>query len=791
MAKGNGFVKQNSHRMRRRCLILPFFQPYGIVMTDQPASATTPPTPAAASAAPLPDNVNTAIRQALEGTGGMQDEKAGKDWIIRSGLVDYEDPLLSCLSLMTHLLQKPISRQALKAGLPNADTRFTPDLCIRAAERAGFNARIVQRSDVNKISTLVLPCIVLLRDGNAAVLLKIDRKTRMVELAAAETGGNVYVSLKDLAQDYIGHAIFIRPKFAYDPRSDYHAVHDVDDWFWGTLKRFKPIYMHTVLASLLINIFALVSPLFTMNVYDRVVPNNAVETLAVLALGVFLIYTFDLVLKYLRSYFIDVAGKNADIIIASQLLERVMAMRLDKKPESVGMMANNMKEYETVRDFFASGTLVMLIDLPFAILFIGVIFLISGPLALIPLVAVPIIIALSWSMQKPMKRITDLTHAESNQKHAMLVETLSGLETIKTSGAQSRVQGRWENVVSRTAETSGKAKKISTLASGLTQYVMNLTTVLIVVAGVFMISAKMITMGALIATTMLAGRALSPMAAVAGLLLKYQQSRISLESLNKLMHTPSERPIDKIFHHITELQGQIEFQNVNFSYPNQQGKALDGVSFTIRPGERVAILGKIGSGKSTIGRMLMGLYEPTDGTILLDGIDIRQIDPADVRRHIGYVGQDNYLFYGTVRENISYGTPQIDENAIQIAAHFSGVMDFIRNKAQGMDLPVGERGMALSGGQRQSVAIARALVGNPPVLVMDEPTSNMDSVSENRFQERLRGYRGLKTLVCVTHRSSMLAIVDRIIVMDNGRIVADGPKDQVLQALQQGEVKKG
>lgn len=764
--------------------------------TESPSDETQPKAPATSAPIPnraetaAPDSVQRAIQNALSGTGGMQDEDKGRDWMIRSGLVDYEDPLLSCLALMTNLLQKPVSRQALKAGLPNADTRFTPDLCLRAAERAGFNARIVKRTDINTISALVLPCIVLLRDSNAAVLLRIDRKSKMVELASAETGGKVYVSLKDFAQDYIGHAIFVRAKFAFDPRSDYHARHDTQDWFWGTLKRFRPIYMHTVLASLLINLFALVSPLFTMNVYDRVVPNNAVETLAVLALGVFLVYTFDLILKYLRSYFIDVAGKNADIIIASRLLESVLAMRLDKKPESVGMMANNLKEYETVRDFFTSGTLVLLIDLPFALLFIGVIFLISGPLGLIPLIAVPIIIAFGWSLQKPLKKITDMTHAESNQKHAMLVEALSGLETIKTAGAQSRVQGRWEHVVSRTADTATKAKKIGTLASGVTQYIMNLTTVVIVVAGVFMISEKHITMGALIATTMLAGRALAPMASVAGLLLKYQQSRISLESLNKLMATPSERPIDKTFHHVPELQGYIEFQNVSFAYPNQQGKALDNVSFTIRPGERVAILGKIGSGKSTIGRMMLGLYEPTEGTILFDGIDSRQIDPADIRRHIGYVGQDNYLFYGTVRENIAYGSPHVDENAIHVAAHFSGVMDFIRQKPQGMDLQVGERGMGLSGGQRQSVAIARSLVGNPPILMMDEPTSNMDSVSENRFQERLGGYRGLKTLVCVTHRSSMLAIVDRIIVMDNGRIVADGPKDQVLQAIAQGEVKK-
>lgn len=706
------------------------------------------------------------------------------DWLVRTSQVDYEDPLLSCISIVTRLLEHPLSRQVLKAGLPFADTRFSPELCVRAAQRSGFNAKIVKRPDLLKISNLTLPCILLLKRSNACVLLGVNRRAGTAEIAVAEAdGGTMTVPLKKIIGSYTGHAIFMRPKFKFDARADYDESKYVDSWFWGTLKRFLPVYSHVLLASFLINLFALASPLFIMNVYDRVVPNAAMETLWVLAIGVLIVYVFEFVLRNLRSYFIDVAGKNADVIIASQLLEQVMSMRLDQKPESTGAMASNLREFEGLRDFFTSSTVVLLIDFPFIFLFLGVIGMLAGWLAFIPLITVPIVILVGWFLQIPLKRIIEKTHAESNQKHAMLIETINGLETIKTSGAQSRIQGRWERAVGMTAESTGKARMISSLATTFSQFAVQTTTVVAVLVGVSMIVNNNLTMGALVAVSILTGRALAPLGSIAGLITRYQQSKVSLDALDKIMKAPVERPKGKTFHHVPEFQGQIQFQNVSFSYPGQQEKALDDVSFSIRPGERVAILGRIGSGKSTLGRLITQLYTPQEGSILIDGIELGQIDPVDIRRNIGYISQDNYLFYGTIRENIAFGAAHVDDNAISVAAHFAGVMDFVRGHSSGLDLQVGERGMALSGGQRQSISIARALVRNPAILIMDEPTSNMDNTSEQRFQQRLSHYKGLKNMICITHRTSLLGLVDRIIVLENGKIVADGPKDLVLKKL--------
>ena len=712
-----------------------------------------------------------------------------QEWSVQTASIDYEDPLITCLSILSALLQRPISTQALKTGLPLVNNRFTPELCIRAADRAGLNARLVHRPKISDIAPVTLPCLLLLKDRGACVLLSTTRDGK-AEIAIAEGGGGTQtITAKELEESYTGYAIFARPRFKFDARASRIELSEKRPWFWGTLFKFWPIYSHVFLASVLINLFVLASPLFIMNVYDRVVPNNAVETLWVLATGVLTVFTFEFVMRNLRSYFVDMAGKNADVIIASNLLSHILAMRLDQKPPSTGALAAHVREFESLRDFFTSGTLVFFVDLPFIFLFIGVIWLVGGPLAYIPLIAVPIVMLVGGILQFPLLRVVERTHRETTQKNAILIEAIDGLETIKSTAAESRVQGQWERAVGMTAESSGKARTISTFATTFASVAVQMTTIFVVVFGVYQISAGELTMGALVACTILTGRSLAPLGAIAGLATRFQTSRVALKALDELMKRPVERSPDKTFLHVPVLTGAIEVRDVSFAYPGQEGRALDGASLRIRAGERVGILGRIGSGKSTLGRLLIGLYDPADGAILFDGMDRRQIDPADLRRNIGYAAQDNYLFFGTVRDNIAFGAPHVDDEAILRAAKIAGVHDFLRRHPHGFDLQVGERGMGLSGGQRQAIAIARALLPDPPILLLDEPTSNMDNASETRFRQRLVQSLSGKTLVMITHRSSLLDLVDRLIIVDGGKVIANGAKEDVLKALKQGKIK--
>jgi ATP-binding cassette subfamily C protein LapB len=752
------------------------------------AADHTPPEPATGTVAKFrpvsPDTTDAGVISTAE---VLEQPEARADWTIVPSQVDYEDPLVACLALAAGLLERPISREALKAGLPHAGGAFTPELAVRAAERAGLSAKVVRRPKLAQIVSVSLPCILLLEAGNACVLTGYPDKAS-AEIAVAE-GGSKTVPLDELQEQYTGHAIFLRTEFKFDSRASDIRLAEPRAWFWGTLSQFWPIYSHVLLASIMINSFAIATPLFIMNVYDRVVPNNAVETLWVLAFGVVTVFGFEFVMRNLRTYFVDVAGKNADVIIASRLLERVMAMRLDQKPPSTGALANNLREFESLREFFTSGTLVALVDLPFIFLFIGVIWLVAGPVAFIPLAVVPLVLIVGVILQFPLRRVIERTHRESSQKHALLVETIDGIETIKTTAAEGRVQRSWERFVGLTAESSGKARFISGLATTFAQVAIQATTVMVVVYGVYLIVDGEMTVGALVAATILSGRSLAPLGAIAGMLTRLQQSRVALRALDTIMKAPIERASDKAFLHRPTLSGQIEFQKVTFKYPGQQIAALDELSFRIAPGERVGILGRIGSGKSTIARLSIGLYEPAEGAVLTDGTDIRQIDPADLRRNVGYVSQDNYLFFGTVRDNISFGAPHMDDQSILRAATLAGVTDFLRTNPLGFDLPVGERGMSLSGGQRQAITIARALLLDPPILILDEPTSCMDNSSEATFKNRLTEALSGKTLILITHRSSLLSLVNRLIIVEGGKIVADGTKEEVLQALKRGQIR--
>ena len=756
--------------------------------------------------APADDEAKAQAAPERSGAGPAQTQQRGReisadevletpkqdfDWTVGPAAVDFEDPLVACLSMLAGLLQRPISTEALKSGLPLDQHRMTPELAVRAAERAGIGASIVRRPMIAKVLPVTLPCILLLKGGNACILLDFGGRNEADVIIPEGGGSKKTVPVDELQEQYTGYAIFARPEFRFDERAPDIRLKDYKAWFWGTLVQFWPIYSHVLLASILINCFAIASPLFIMNVYDRVVPNNAVETLWVLAIGVVTVFAFEFIMRNLRTYFVDVAGKNADVIIASRLLEHLMSTRLDSKPPSTGAMANNLREFESLREFFTSGTVVALVDLPFIFLFVAVIWLIAGPVAFIPLFVIPGVLLVGLFLQFPLRRVIERTQREANQKHALLVETIDGLETIKASAAESRVQRAWERFVALTADSSGKARFLSGLATSFAQTSIQLATVAVVVFGVHLIGAGDLTMGALVAATILTGRSLAPLGAVAAMLTRLQQSRVALKSLDELMKRPVERPADKSFLHRPRLSGQLEFKEVKFSYPGQETNALESITFKVEPGERIGILGRIGSGKSTLARLTVGLYDPAEGSVLMDGTDIRQIDPADLRRNVAYVSQDNYLFFGSVKENIAFGAPQVDDETVLRAASIAGVADFLRVHPHGFDLQVGERGMALSGGQRQAVAIARALLLDPPIVLLDEPTSHMDNSTEAQFKSRLNNAITGRTLILITHRSSMLSLVDRLIVVDRGRVVADGPKDHVLDALKKGQVRAG
>jgi len=705
---------------------------------------------------------------------------------------EFDDPLRDCLVILTAFFERPHSADALTAGLPLVDNRLTPDLFIRAAERAGLSARLVRRR-LENISNLSLPCVLLLEGGDAGVLVK-QRGDGKSDIILPETGrGVVEVSTEELAERYSGRALFARPEYQFDARSEATDTERPRSWFWGTLARFWRIYAQVAVATILVNSFAIASPLFIMNVYDRVVPNKAEPTMWVLAAGVVTVFAFEFILRNLRGYFVDTAGRHADVLLASRIFEQILGIKMSERPASAGAFANQMREFETLRDFFTSATMVAMVDLPFVFFFVGVIYYIAGDVALVPLAAIPLVLAAGLLLQIPLNRVVSQSARESAQKHALLVESIFGLETIKALGAEGRTQRNWERFVGVTSRSAKKARMLSQLGMFFTTFVTQMTTVGVVVVGVLIMiygeGEQPLTIGALIASTILAGRAMAPLSQVAQVLVRFNQSMTSLKTLDYVMKMGVERPQGKTFLHRPDLQGDIEFREVTFSYPNQQIPSLERVSFHIEAGERVGIIGKIGSGKSTIEKLILGLYTPQDGSVRIDGTDINQIDPADLRRNIGYVPQDIFLFFGTVRENIAMGAPHADDAAVLRAAKISGVDNFIKKHPMGFDLNVGERGESLSGGQRQSVAIARAMVRHPNILVLDEPTSAMDKGSEDWFLARLREEAEGRTLIVVTQRVSLLSMVDRLIVMDGGRLVADGPRDKVLQTLARGGIR--
>lgn len=707
---------------------------------------------------------------------------------ISPAFIDYDPPLLVCLSILMRLAGRPVSTEAVKSGVPLGKEPLSIATCIRAAEHVGLHAKAVYRDGLDKISSLTLPCILVLENQSACVLTGLSDDQAEVIFPENEDSTTT-IPRDELEKAYSNYAIFARLKGRLDKRASELKLLETKKWFWGNILRFFPIYKHVVLASVVVNMLAIASPLFVMNVYDRVVPNNALDTLWVLALGVTIAFGFEFLLKNLRGYFVDVAGRNADVLIASKLMQQLMAMRAEHKPDSTGSLANNLREFESLRDFFSSTTLLAVVDLPFLFIFVAIIFFIGGPLCFVPIVAIPIVVLTGLFLQYPLQRFIEDGFKEATQKNALLVEIINGLETIKSSLAEGAMQRRWEKIVDMSAVSSSRAKVLANFSITFAQFATQLVSVGIIIFGVYRISEGLLTMGGLIACNILVGRAMAPLGAVAAILTRLQQSRMALKSLDLLMKIPNERPEGQASLRHKDLEASITFDQVVFQYPEAELLALNNVSLHIRQGEKVGIIGRVGSGKSTIGRLCQGLYLPQQGDVKVGGIDIRQLDIADLRRKIGYVSQDNYLFYGTIKDNIALGLPYADDRAVLQAAEIAGVTDFLRFHPAGFGLQVGERGMNLSGGQRQAVTIARALLQEPDILILDEPTSSMDNATELMFRQRLMSNLNGKTLLLITHRHSMLPLVDRLIVIDGGRIVADGPKNRVLAGLKNERIR--
>ena len=700
------------------------------------------------------------------------------------------DPLLGCLLVVARFHGQTLTPDGAMAGLPAHQGRLTPSLFDRAAHRAGLSSKVVRR-DLASLEAALLPVVVLLAGDRACVLLERSADGQTARVVFPELDESpVDMPLADLQAQYTGYAIYVRPRWRFDARSPVVNPTRGGHWFWRVIAENRRLYRDVLLAAFLTNLFALAMPLFVMNVYDRVVPNQAFDTLWVLAAGVAIVIVGDLLLKTLRGHFVDLASSRADVKLSAYIMERVLGTRMEQRPASAGSFAANLRAFESVRDFIGSATVVAFIDLPFALIFFVVIAWIAWPM-LIPLAIGALLLLLyALAVQGRMHELAETTYRAGAQRNATLVEGLVGFETVKALGAEAVIQRRWEQSAALLARVGAQLRLLSTSASSASAFVQQLIAVVIVIVGVYLIGARELSMGGLIACTMLASRAMMPVGQVAGLLVQYHTASTALTSLNEMMQREVERPDDVQFIARGHIQGAIEFKDVSFSYPGQDQASLRNVSFKIREGERVAILGRIGSGKTTVQKLMLGLYRPTHGAVLIDGIDQRQLDPAELRRHIGYVQQDVMLFYGSLRDNITLGAPHADDADVLKAATLGGIVDLVNAHPQGFDMLVGERGESLSGGQKQGVAIARAVIGDPPILLLDEPTASMDHSSEEDVKKRLQAFMPGKTVVLVSHRTSLLDLVDRIIVMDAGRIVADGPKDQVVQALRQGRIGK-
>ncbi len=700
--------------------------------------------------------------------------------------LSHDDPLLDGLLILCRLHGCSVSRTSLSAGLPLPQQRLNAELLPRAAARAGLQGRLLRR-ELKAIPALNLPVLLLLEGGRSAVLRQWGADGQALILPCETEGGEQWVGTEELAAQYSGLALFARPRHELEAARQ-PLVPRVEAWFRDTLRLSRWLYTDALVASLLINLLSMLVPLFVMQTYDRVVPNQAISTLWVLASGLLLGTLFELLLRVLRSHLLDMAGKKTDVVLSATLFERITGMAMKFRPATVGGFAQSIHDFQGLREFLTALTLTSLIDLPFSLLMIVVIGLLGGALVAVPLLAFPLTIGFAYLIQVRLRDTVQKSLTLGAERQALLIETLGGLETLKACGAESERQYRWEATHGALTRLDNHARFLATLATNGTLFVQQFAGMALIICGVYAILDGQLSVGALVACYMLNSRVLAPLGQIAGLITRHQQARLTMKSTDALMALPQERQASQRPLERTQLHGALEMRQVEFRYPEQNAAALSQIGLRLAPGEKVGLIGRSGSGKSTLARLLLGFYQPDEGQILLDGLDLRQIDVADLRQQVGYVAHDLPLLAGSLRDNLTLGARYVGDARMLEVAELTGVSELARQHPAGFDRPVGERGQLLSGGQRQAVLMARALLLDPPILVLDEPTSAMDNSSEEALRRRLQACCAGKTLLLVTHRTSMLALVNRLIVLDAGRIVADGPKEAVIEALRKGHV---
>lgn len=702
--------------------------------------------------------------------------------------------IIEHLSIMTQLLGSHLSVATLTAHAIRTDNMGVSFSSLSEYLRSeGFNNTISQRP-LNEIPELATPVLLFLQNEEAALISEIKTDSNAVRQYKIQLFDDLFqwVTEDELIDVYTGYCWFVKPREVTDTRSELPEYDMPKAWFFKVIWRFKKYYYQIILSTFIINFLALVSSLYIMNVYDRVIPNKAYQTLWVLSIGVVLAISFEFIAKMMRAYLTDVAGKKADLIISSALFRRVMSIKLQNRPASSGSYANNLRDFESVREFMTSASLLTLVDLPFLLLFIAVIWIIGGLLAIVPLIIIPIVIIVSLLVQYPFARFINESMRESSQRQGLSVEAIEGIETLKTNNAMNWAQKRWDFFTAKSAASSIKVKNTANFLANFTTAMQQLNTVFLVVVGTYLIHSNSpdnkITMGALIASVILSGRALAPLGQVAGLAIRFQQARLALNGIDNIIERPTDRDPERNYITFDLTLGNLKFDKVTFAYTKEKD-LLDQFSLTINAGEKVGILGKIGSGKSTALKLAAGLYEPTKGSVTLDDIDLRQIDPNFLRSQVLLLEQNPRLFLGTLRENLDLARMDGfsgNQKLLEALARF-GLLDLIRSHPRGLDMPLGENGLGLSGGQKQIIALARMSMRNPQVALLDEPTTGLDYISEIHALQAISDWAKNKTLVIVTHRPQVLQIVDRIVVIDDGKVVMDGPRGEILQLLTHNE----